>query len=338
MATPTRCVPPIVSSGNVSTIFPGVIASGGVTALPLSGYFAWGPLTVEGRNPPPGENFINADVRTVGGRYFEAMGIPLLRGRLFDEQDTEEKTPVILVDEYMAAQLWPGEEAIGKRIRFGDLKSTLPWRTVVGVVGRVKQYALDSDGRIALYLPQTQQASRALYVALRGPAAPASLTSAVRAEVRALDPDLPLHQIRTMTEWVDQSLARSRFSMVLLSLFAGLALVLATVGIYGLMAYLVGQSTKEIGIRMALGATTRTVLGLVLRQGLSLAFAGAALGLFAAFALARFMESLLFGVGGKDPVTFATVAALLTGIAFVASYLPARRAARTDPMTSLRTE
>lgn len=316
----------------------GVVASGGVTSLPLSGYFAWGPLTVEGRNPPPGENFINADMRTVGGRYFEAMGIPLVRGRLFDDQDLEDKTPVILVDEYMAAQLWPGEDPLGKRIRFGDLKSTLPWRTVVGVVGRVKQYALDSDGRIALYLPQTQQASRALYVVVRGTVPPASLTSAVRAQVRTLDPDLPLHQIRPMTEWVDRSLARSRFSMVLLSLFAGLALVLATVGIYGLMAYLVGQGTKEIGIRMALGATTRSVLGLVLKQGLTLAVTGAALGLAAAFTLARFMETLLYGVGGRDPVTFAVVAALLTGIAFVASYLPARRAARIDPMTSLRTE
>ncbi|HVQ28441.1 MAG TPA: FtsX-like permease family protein, partial [Vicinamibacteria bacterium] len=137
---------------------------------------------------------------------------------------------------------------------------------------------------------------------------------------------------------VDQSLARSRFSMVLLSLFAGLALALAAVGIYGLMAYLVGQSTKEIGIRMALGATTRSVLGLVLRQGLGLALSGAALGLTAAVALARLMESLLFGVGGKDPVTFAAVAVLLTGVAFVATYLPARRAARTDPMASLRAE
>ena len=141
-----------------------------------------------------------------------------------------------------------------------------------------------------------------------------------------------------MAEWVDQSLARSRFSMVLLSLFAGLALALAAVGIYGLMAYLVGQSTKEIGIRMALGATTRSVLGLVLRQGLSLALSGGALGLTAAVALARLMESLLFGVGGKDPVTFAAVALLLTGVAFVATYLPARRAAGTDPMASLRAE
>ena len=141
-----------------------------------------------------------------------------------------------------------------------------------------------------------------------------------------------------MAEWVDQSLARSRFSMVLLSLFAGLALALAAVGIYGLMAYLVGQSTKEIGIRMALGATTRSVLGLVLRQGLSLALSGAVLGLTAAVALARLMESLLFGVGGKDPVTFAAVALLLTGVAFVATYLPARRAAGTDPMASLRAE
>jgi predicted permease len=317
---------------------PGVTASGGVTSLPLSGYFAWGPITVEGRTPPPGENFINADIRVVGGRYFQAMGIPLRQGRFFDEHDAADTTPVLLVDEYMAGQLWPNADPLGKRIRFGDQGSTAPWKTVVGVVGRVKQYALDSDGRIALYLPQVQSPSRAMYAAVRGGGDPAALAASVRQEVSGVDPDLPTYQVRTMVEWIEHSLARPRFSMLLLSLFAGLALALAAVGLYGVMAYLVGQSTKEIGIRMALGATERAMLGLVLRQALVLTLTGAAIGLAVALALARLMESLLFGVDRADPFTFAVVALTLTGVAIVASYVPARRAARIDPMVSLRSE
>ncbi len=317
---------------------PGVTAAGGVTALPLSGFFAWGPITVEGRVPPPGENFINADIRTVGGRYFQAMGIPLRRGRFFDETDTPDKPRVILVDERMAQELWPGQDPIGKRVRFGDLKSTAPWREVVGVVGRVKQYGLDSDPRIAFYNAQTQAESRSLYVTVRGGGDPAALGAAIKREIRALDPELPVYRLRTMTEWLEFSLARPRFAMLLFSGFAALALALATIGIYGVMAYLVGQTTREIGIRMALGATDRAVLGLVLRQGLSVALAGAAIGLAGAFALQRLMASLLFGVQGADPLTFAAVALLLTGTALLATYIPARRAARIDPIVSLRTE
>jgi len=317
---------------------PGVTAAGGVTALPLSGFFAWGPITVEGRVPTPGENFINADIRTVGGRYFQAMGIPLRKGRFFDETDTAEKPRVILVDERMAEELWPGQNPIGKRVRFGDLKSTAPWREVVGVVGRVKQYGLDSDPRIAFYNAQTQAESRSLYVTVAGGGDPTALGAAIKREIRALDPELPVYRLRTMTEWLDLSLARPRFAMLLFTGFAALALALATIGIYGVMAYLVGQTTREIGIRMALGATDRAVLGLVLRQGLSVALAGAAIGLAGAFALQRLMASLLFGVHGADPLTFVAVAVLLTVTALAATYIPARRAARIDPIVSLRTE
>ena len=317
---------------------PGVTASGGVTSLPLSGFFAWGPITVEGRIPPPGENFINADIRTVGGRYFQAMGIPLRRGRLFDAQDTPDKPRVIVVDERMAQELWPNQDPIGKRVRFGDQKSTAPWREVVGVVGRVKQYGLDSEPRIAFYNAQTQAESRSLYVTIAGGGDSAALGAAVKREIRALDPELPVYRLRTMTEWVNLSLARPRFAMLLFSLFAGLALALATIGVYGVMAYLVGQTTREIGIRMALGASDRAVLGLVLRQGLSVSLAGAALGLVGALALTRLMASLLFGVGGGDPLTFGSVAAVLIATALLATYIPARRAARTSPIVSLRTE
>jgi predicted permease len=317
---------------------PGVTASGGVTSLPLSGYFAWGPITVEGRTPLPGESFLNADQRVVGGRYFEAMGIPLRRGRFFAPDDTPDQPRVVVVDERMAHELWPNQDPIGKRVRLGDAKVAAPWRTVVGVVGRVKQYGLDSDGRMALYLPQTQSGSRALYVAVKSTREPASLAAAIRQQVRALDPDLPVYRVRPMHAWLFQSLARQRFAMTLLTAFAGLALALAALGTYGVMAYLVAQGTREIGIRIALGATPRTVTALVLRGGLALGAAGVSLGLLLALALTRFVGSLLFGVAGTDPLTFLAGAVLLGASALLASYLPARRAARVDPMLSLRAD
>jgi predicted permease len=317
---------------------PGVTASGGVSALPLSGYFSWGPITVEGRTPPPGEKFINADQRIVSGRYFDAMGIPLVRGRFFDAQDTPDHPRVVIVDAFMAGELWPNEDAIGKRIRFGDANATTPWRTVVGVVGRVKQYALDTDGRIALYLPQTQNATRALFVAVKAAGDPAALAPAVAREIHAQDPELPLYHMRPMSDRVGDSLARQRFSMLLLTIFAGVALVLASVGVYGVMSYLVGQSTREIGIRMALGASRQAVLGMIIRQGMAVATVGAAIGVAGALTLSRVMRSMLFGVQGSDPLTFAAVSLMLAAIALVATYLPARRAARIDPMVSLRTE
>ena len=317
---------------------PGVTASGGVTSLPLSGYFAWGPITVEGRTPPPGENFINADIRVASGRYFEAMDIPLRAGRRFTADDTPDKPRVVLVDEFMAAELWPGQDAVGKRIRFGDLKSTSPWLTVIGVVGRVKQYGLDTDGRIALYLPHTQSGSRAMYVVVKGRTSAEALASPVRAQIRDLDADLPIYRLKTMDERVEASLARRRFSMTLLSLFATIALVLATIGIYSVISYLVSQGARELGIRIALGATPPSILKLVLSKGLALALAGVGVGLFAAFALTRVMRSLLYGVQGTDGATFTAVALLLATIALVASYVPARRAARIDPIASLRTE
>jgi predicted permease len=315
---------------------PGVNASGGITSLPLRQAFAWTPITVEGRIPLPGEQFLNADERIVGGRYFEAMGIPLRRGRFFNEQDDIRKPRVVLVDEYMAKQLWPGQDPIGKRIHIVELKSDDPWQTVVGVVGRVKQDSLDSDPRIAFYLSHTQFPSRAMTVALHSSSDPAGLVSSVRKELRTLDPDLPMYYVRTMRQHVDQSLARRRFSMLLLGVFAGVALVLATIGIYGVNAYLVSQNTREIGIRVALGATERNILGMVVRHGMTLALSGVAIGLAGAFLLTRLIRSLLFGVAAFDPFTFVGVSLLLALVALLASYIPARRAARIDPMVSLR--
>lgn len=318
---------------------PGVSAAGGVTSLPLSEMFAWGPITVEGRILPPGEKFINADERVVGWHYFEAMQIPLLRGRLFNDQDTPANPQVVLVDENMAKQLWPGQDPLGKRISFGDLTQKPVWATVVGIVGSVKQYTLDSDSRIALYLPQTQHAGRAMNVVLRSDGTdPAALTSAVKRELHNLDRDLPMYGVRTMQQRIEESLARRRFSTMMLGLFAALALVLATIGIYGVMSYLVSQGTREIGIRMALGATQRGILGLVVRQGMGLALAGVGIGLLGALAIMRLMTSLLFGVRATDPLTFLVIALLLSAVALAASYVPAHRAARVDPMISLRCE
>jgi ABC-type antimicrobial peptide transport system permease subunit len=238
----------------------------------------------------------------------------------------------------MAEQLWPGQVPIGKRIHIVELNSKDPWQTVVGVVGRVKQDSLDSNPRIAFYLPHTQFPTRALTVAFRGNATPGAILSSVKNELRNLDPDLPMYRVRTMEQQVDESLAGRRFSTLLLGIFASVALALSTIGIYGVMAYLVNQGTRELGIRIALGASPGNILNLVVGQGMVLAFAGVAIGLAAAFPLTRLIRSLLFGVEAFDPITFAAISLLLVIIALLASYFPARRAARTDPLISLRCE
>jgi predicted permease len=303
---------------------PGVTAAGAVSPIPMSETFAWGPITVEGRTPLPGENFINADERIVSGHYFQAMEIPLLQGRFFNERDNLTNPQVAIVDDYMAQQLWPNADLIGKRIRDGGLDSKSPWITVVGVVAQIRQYTLDSESpRIAFYLPQTQFVTRGMNIVLRTSTDPASMTSEVKSATHAVDPDLPLYEVRTMAQRVEVSLARRRFAMLLLGLFAGLALALATIGIYGVMAYLVNQGAREIGIRMALGATQRNILNLIVRKGMSLALGGVLIGLAAAFALTRLMRSLLFGVNSSDPATFVAIALLLAAVALLASYIPA---------------
>jgi predicted permease len=317
---------------------PGVTSAGGVTSLPLSEMFAWGPILIEGRIPPPGENFINADQRIVSGHYFQTMEIPLRQGRLFNDEDAQTKQGVTIIDDFMAQQFWPNENPIGKRIRFKDSGPDSPWITVVGVVGCVKQYTLDTDSRIALYLPHAQYPTRAMNVVLRSSVEPAALTSALKQEIHALDSDLPVYNVRTMAQRVDESLARRRFAMSMLVLFAFLAFALATIGIYGVMAYIVNQGTRELGIRMALGATQSHILLLVVRQGMTLALTGVTIGLVGAFALTRVMRSLLFGIGATDAATFTVISLVLIFTALLASYIPARRAARIDPMVSLRCE
>jgi len=319
---------------------PGVVAAGGVSSLPLSNMMAWGPITVEGRVPAAGEKFINVDIRNVANAYFRAIEISLRKGRLFDEHDTLSSGRVVIVDEYMADQLWPGQDPVGKRVRTGgfDATDTTPWMTVVGVVGRIKQDSLDTESRMAMYRAHTQFPGRGMNVVLRSAQGAAGLAADVRRAISGLDPDLPVFNVRTMGDRVEESLARRRFSMRLLTLFAGLALVLSAIGVYGVIAFFVSQGTRELGIRMALGASPRGVLWLILRHGAVLAAAGIGLGVAGALVLTRSMRGLLFGVRPADPATFAAIAALLTLVALVACLVPALRAARIDPIVAIRSE
>ena len=319
---------------------PGIRAAGGVTALPLSQMFAWGPITVEGRPVTPEERFINVDQRTVAGDYFAAMEIPLVRGRFFNDEDTPSTPRVVVVDERMAEQLWPGQDPVGKRIRTGgfDVTPDTPWMTVIGVTGRVRQYTLDGiEPRIAMYHWHKQRPGRALNIVARTSGSdPAVAAPAVRAVLQELDPDLPIYNVKTMQARVDESLARRRFAMTLLSLFALLAFGLAAIGTYGVMAYVVSQGTREIGIRMALGASPRQVSRMVVQSGMVMAAIGITTGVSAALLLTRFMQSQLYNVEATDPVTFAAIIVLLAVTALVAAYVPARRAARIDPIEVLR--
>jgi len=318
---------------------PGVTAAGAVTSLPLSQMFAWGPITVEGRVSPVGEKFIQADTRMVGGHYFQAMEIPLREGRLFGEDDVVGKPRVAIVDDLMAQQLWPNQKAVGRRFHIGGIHETdSPWITVVGVVGRVKQYTLDADSRIAFYLPQTQYVTRAMNVVMRGSSDPTSLAGAVKQQMHEVNPDLPLYNVSTMQERFDHSLAQRRFTMLVLGVFAAISLGLAVIGMYGLIAYLVSQGSREVGIRLALGATRAKIVAMIVRGGMTLAIWGVAIGVGGALAAGRLMRSLLFGVGAADGATFVAVSMVLICIAFVASYVPALRASRIDPSVSLRSE
>jgi predicted permease len=318
---------------------PGVESAGGASVLPLTGGIGWGSITIEGYNPSSGQSMIQSDMRVASAGYFETMKIPLTRGRFFTEQDTKESERVVIVDENMARTYWPNADPVGKRLKFGrGDNNNNPWMTVVGVVGAVKHYALDTDSRVALYTPHRQSGAGSLSIAARTTTDPVSVAAAVTREARAIDPNLPVYDVKTMDQWLSESLARRRFAMLALGLFALVAMILAAVGIYGVMSYSVAQRTREIGIRVALGAQTRNVLKLVISQGMLLAGAGVGAGLIAAFAITRVMGSLLFGVGATDPLTFAAIALLLAGVALLACWIPARRAAKVDPMIALRYE
>ena len=315
---------------------PGVESAGAVLSLPLSGAYEGTDVILEGEESEAFDGQRpNADYTIVTPEYFSTLRIPLLQGRYFTAQDKQDAPLVIIVNDTFAARIWPGENPIGKRFRPGLEEKP---REVVGVVGTIKQLTLDSDARSAMYMPHLQAPTAGLTVLVRTRGEPLSMAAAVRQEIRALDKDVPVAQVQTMEKVLGASVAQPRFSMLVVGLFAALALVLSAVGIYGVMAYAVSRRAHEIGVRMALGAGANQVLKLVLKDGMTLAFAGIAVGLLGAFALTRLMASLLFGIGAKDPVTFISVAAFLAFVAFIACYIPARRATKVDPLVALRNE
>jgi putative ABC transport system permease protein len=317
---------------------PGVQAAGAVSWLPLSGLGSATSFWVDGRpEPPPGEK-PTTDVRVITPGYFAAMGIPLIKGRIFDERDTAESPRVLIINETMARQFFPDEDPIGKRLIISWDHPSLP-DEIIGVVGDARLTSVDGEMRPAIYWPHARQAAySSMTFAVRADGDPLALTGSLLGEIRSIDAELPVADIRTMGEVVSTSTSRPRFNMLLLALFAAVALVLAAVGIYGVMAYSVNQRTHEIGIRMALGASGTDVMRLIVGQGMLLVLAGVGLGLIGAFFLTGLMSSLLFGVNATDPATFLSISLILAGVAFVACYIPARRATRVDPMVALRYE
>jgi len=317
---------------------PGVQSVGAVYPLPLSGAEEGMGFGIEGRPPlPPGERR-NAGPRWVSPDYFKALKIQLLKGRVFTEGDGSDTPPVLVINEAMARQYWPNEDPIGSRVSFNSRDNQPIWREIVGVVKDVRHTALDKEPRPQMYFPFTQFPSAFMTLVARTDGDPLGLVAAVRGEVQAIDRDQPISNIHTMEELVAGSVSQRRFNLLLLGVFAGVALLLAAVGIYGVMSHSVEQRRHEIGVRMALGAQTRDVQLLIIRRGMALALLGVALGLFASFALTRALKSLLFGVSATDPLTFGVIALLLTAVALLACYIPARRATKVDPLTALRHE
>jgi putative ABC transport system permease protein len=313
---------------------PGVISAGAVSILPESGNFDHTPMKVEGRIYGPGEELVPDLYRTTTG-YFSAMSIPLLEGRLLSGEDDQEHAPVAVINQTMAESLWPGEDPIGKRIWSGAGNLT---RSIVGVVADVYQYGLDSEKTMQLYVPYAENAGRNMTLVIRSGVDPARLVPAVRAQVFGIDKDQPVYGVQTMDEVLADSMASRRFSMNLMALFAGIALVLAAIGVYGVISYSVAERTHEFGIRLALGATRSAVMWLVIRQGMTRTLGGLAAGLAGSLLLTRLMAGLLFGVNARDPGTLAVTAALLTIVALLACHIPARRATNTDPANALRCE
>jgi putative ABC transport system permease protein len=318
---------------------PGVESAATTTVLPLSSNFDGRAIIIFDKPRPPGQLF-SVDYYAVSPGYFQTMRIPLREGRYFTPEDRAAGAPVVIVSETMARTIWPGEDPIGKRLRApGQLRlEEEPWSTVVGVVGDVKQWALDLPATAQLYGDEWQVQFGYWTLVARTKTPPAGLASSLPAVVHSLDPDEAVASVETMDNIISDSIALRRLAMILLALFAALALVLACVGTYGLLAYSVLQRTREIGVRVALGAQRRDVLWLVLWHGARVTLAGVAIGLVASFALTRLIASLLFGVGATDPLTFAGVTLLLVGAALLACYIPARRAMRVDPMVALRYE
>ena len=314
---------------------PGVEASGAISFLPLSGLGAATSMQIVGQPVPPQGQEPVTDVRVITHGYLKTMGVPLLKGRLFNEQDASDAKGRVVINETMALKHWPGEDPIGKRVR-------IAWDSledeVIGVVGDVRHAGLDGEIRPMTYWPYARNPYGTMTVTVRTAADPNRIVTSIAGLVRQLDPELVVANVKTMDEVVSDSVAQRRLTMLLLTIFAGTALLLAAVGIYGVIAYSVTERTQEIGIRMALGAQRGAVLRMVITQALVLAVTGIAVGGGGALLLTRLMEGLLFEVKPADPLTFGVVSGILTAVALLASYIPGRRATQVDPVIALRAQ
>ena len=327
---------------------PGVQSVGAISSLPLSGTDAETAFFIDGKPTPDPKDRPRTHPRTISSDYFRTMGIPIIRGRAFTGDNHSAAARVAIISETMARRYWPGHEAIGQRIALDfeamkyfpdrppqlDLASGI--REIVGIVRDVKYMGLDTESQPEMYVPAGQRPEREMSIIIRTTADPAGLAASLRNEVQTIDPDLPVANVRSMPQLLSNSIAKPRFNYLLLSVFAAVALILATTGVYGVMAYAATQRTREFGIRLALGAQRREILKLIFKQGGKLVMIGISLGLAGALALTHFMKSLLFGVSTTDPLTIASVAGLLIAIAFLACYFPARKASKVDPITALR--
>jgi putative ABC transport system permease protein len=317
---------------------PGVVSASATSDIMLRRLATSAGFTIENRPRDPGELALELPFDRAQPNYFQTMGVQLLRGRAFTAQDTRENPRVAIVNETFVKRYFPNDDPVGKRFTFGGGGPNARWITIVGVVRDTKRQGVDQPVRIESWMPLAQMPSGSMDVVLRTTGDPLALSNAVREAVWSLDRDLPIPSIQSIEQILSERVAQRRLNMLLLGLFALVALVLAAVGIYGVMSYAVTQRTHEIGVRVALGAQTRDVLRLVVGQGMTLALAGVVIGLIATFILTRLMTSLLFGVSATDPITFASIAVLMLGVALAACFIPARRAAKVDPMIALRCE
>ena len=322
-------------TARVATL-PGVQSVGAISYLPMAGLGAGTNMTIEGEPPAPGQDKSTA-VTVCDNGFFRTLKIPLVRGRFFTEEEMQEKRDVIIINEALARQYFPNQDPIGKRITVFMVKDNVP-NEIIGVVGNTHEVDLASPAKPLSYWPHPQLAYSLMTLTVRAAANPLGLAQPIEAQVHAMDKDQPVSEVRTMEQWVARSMAQIRFSSSLLMAFAGLALVLAAVGIYGVMSYAVSQRTSEIGVRLAVGAEGKDILRMIVWDGARLAAIGLTIGLVLAVALSRTINSLLFQTASADPLTFAAVVTVLGAFALVASYLPARRASRVDPLLALRAE
>jgi putative ABC transport system permease protein len=315
---------------------PGVKTAAAVSRMPLAGDRATSQVTIEGHSTRPGEKpEVHYRVATPG--YFSAMEIPLRAGRNLTELDAEGQPRVVVINETLARRYWPNESPLGQRIRLGP-NANAPWQTIVGVTSDARHFGLETEARSEVYVSYQQSPSERMRVIIRTTADPLSLVPGVRAAVKSFDQNLPFSQVTTMEQLYAKAVAQRRLNMWLLTILAGIALLLSACGIYGVMSYTVAERQREIGVRMALGGQRSDVLGLIFKQGMRLTLLGVLLGLTASVALTRLMETLLFGVSATDPLTFAAIALLLMLVALLACWIPARRATKVDPMIALRCE